>query len=354
MTRLDGHAETRVNGATNSAPLLDVPRQTRADVDRRVAQELGVRVLAWSRMVGGTQNRLFRLDTLDGPPLLAKLYAADRWPRLKSEFAALRALNAQHLGRVPRALLREDGMSYAVFSFEPGETRPAAELTRRDVEAIAAFTADLLRYGPQDLADVLAPAVDASFSPTGHRRLIHARLAGVDTNVAAPQLSGVRAQVDELLRGLVDEAEEQLPGESWRLTTGDFGPHNMLFAQNGQLTVVDFEAAGWDDPAHAVMSFVAHATSEELPPALSMLFLGEFAERVQLSAADKARYERVGRLMDLEWVAVYASALSAENIANKQSAIQGFSTPAYVAGVIDKLERRLSRAVQGGGYRFPH
>jgi hypothetical protein len=79
----------------------------------------------------------------------------------------LRAFNAQHLARVPRALLRDDSLSYAVYSFEPGEMRPAAELTRRDVEAIAAFTADLLRFSPQDLAGELAPAVDASFSPTG-------------------------------------------------------------------------------------------------------------------------------------------------------------------------------------------
>jgi hypothetical protein len=52
-------------------------------------------------------------------------------------------------------------------------------------------------------------------------------------------------------------------------------------------------------------------------------------------------------------VAIYASALSADNIANKQSAIQGFTRAEYVAEVIDKRQRRLARAVRGGGYRFP-
>jgi hypothetical protein len=70
MTRPDGDAKTRVDGSSDSAPLLDLSPQVRSDVDRRVAQELGVSVLAWSRMVGGAQNRLFRLDALDGPPLL--------------------------------------------------------------------------------------------------------------------------------------------------------------------------------------------------------------------------------------------------------------------------------------------
>jgi hypothetical protein len=40
------------------------------------------------------------------------------------------------------------------------------------------------------------------------------------------------------------------------------------------------------------MSFVAHAASECLPPVLATLFLGEFAELAQLSAADTAHYER--------------------------------------------------------------
>jgi hypothetical protein len=42
-----------VDGSSDSAPLLDLSPQVRSDVDRRVAQELGVSVLAWSRMVGG-------------------------------------------------------------------------------------------------------------------------------------------------------------------------------------------------------------------------------------------------------------------------------------------------------------
>lgn len=331
---------------------LEIDSTVRADIERRVAEALGLRVYAWERVLGGTQNRLFRLDTGDGPPLLAKLYVVDRWPRLESEFATLRLLNAQQLARVPRALLRDDALSYAVYSFEPGVMRPAAELSRRDVEAIAAFTAELHRFGPHDLGGELAPAVDASFSTAGHLRVIHARLAGLESNSEA-RLSGVRARVDELLRGLGDTNLNELPRESWRLTTGDFGPNNMLFTSDGALTVLDFEAAGWDDPAHAVMGFVAHATCEDLPPSLSTLFLGEVAERTHLSAAEKERYAQVGRLMDLEWVAVYASALSADNIAHKQSAVPGFSRDAYVAGVVDKLERRLARAARGDGYPFP-
>jgi hypothetical protein len=120
------------------------------------------------------------------------------------------------------------------------------------------------------------------------------------------------------------------------------------------LTVVDFEAAGWDDPAHMLMGFVAHAASEDLPLGRAESFLGAYAEQMHLSDAEQNRYERVGHLLDVEWVAVYASALTAENMANKQSAVAGFDLHGYVGHVLGLITRRLARATAGSGYPFPH
>jgi Phosphotransferase enzyme family len=330
----------------------DVPPAVRAAVERRVADELGHTVRAWARLAGGTQNRLYRLDTGAGPPLLAKLYAVDRWPRLESEYAALRALNRQQLARVPRALLRDDRRSYAVYSFEPGAMRPAPGLSRRDVEQIAAFAADLHRFGPQHLPIELAPAVDASLR--GRAAARHRAPPGGDRELGPGGRVAWRARHSPGSAprpGARDGAP--LPRAAWRLTTGDFGPQNFLFTDEDALTVVDWEAAGWDDPAHATLGFVAHAACEDLAPELAEAFLETYAALAGLPAAERARYERVGRWLDLAWVAVYASALSPENIANKAAAVRGFARQAYVAEVVGRLERRLARAAEGRGYRFP-
>jgi aminoglycoside phosphotransferase (APT) family kinase protein len=331
----------------------DTSPQVQAHIERRVARDLGYTVRAWSRLTGGRQNRLYRLEIVDGPPLLAKHYVVDRWPRLESEFATLRALNQHRFARVPRALLRDDQQSYAVYSFEPGEVRPAAQLIRDDAEQIAAFATDLQRFAPRNLQAELFLAVDASLSLAGQREVIRRRLADIETYAEAERLRGVRARIDELLSGLVDDAQPPLAPDAWRLTTGDFGPQNMLFAADGALTVVDFEAAGWDDPARVVMGFVAHAASEDLPPDVAQAFLSAYARLRRLSQAEQTRYELVGRLLDVEWVAIYASALSGENIANKRAAVQGFSRQAYVDEVLQKLQRRLARAEAGQGYPFP-
>jgi aminoglycoside phosphotransferase (APT) family kinase protein len=339
------------------------PHDVKLELERQIGAELGLNVQSWTRLSGGTQNRLFKLETHSDTPLLAKLYVVDRWPRLATEFSTLRALNTHGLARVPRALLRDEARSYAVYSFEPGSIRAATALSSRDVEQIAAFCADLHRFGPRELGGELTPAVDASFSPAEQRGVILRRLdafeafasspAAFDEIRAAQHSLDLPARLDRLLADLVDDAEAPLPRDAWRLTQGDFGPQNFLITDAGDLTVVDFEAAGWDDPAHMVMGFVAHAASEELLPGLAQSFLGAYAELVRLSAADSARFERVGRLLDVEWVAIYASALTAEAIANKQSAVADFDRRVYVGQVLDKLERRLARAAQGIGYTFP-
>src|SRR5712691_12726183 len=158
----------------------------KADLERRVRAEFGLEVQSWTRLSGGAQNRLFELQTHQGMKLLAKQYAVDRWPRLATEFATLRALNTHGLERVPRALLRDDEKSYAVYSFEPGTPRPAADLSPSDVDQVAAFCADLHRLGPRELGGELAPAPDASFSPAGQRAVILGRLGAFEAFATTP------------------------------------------------------------------------------------------------------------------------------------------------------------------------
>ena len=106
------------------------------------------------------------------------------------------------------------------------------------------------------------------------------------------------------------------------------------------------------DPARLVMGFVAHATSKELPPGGVETFLRAYAEACALPGSEIARFERVGVLYDVEWIAIYASALTGEAIAAKQFASREFDRPTYLAGAIAALKRRLARATEGGGYRF--
>jgi Ser/Thr protein kinase RdoA (MazF antagonist) len=345
----------------------DRARLPRDDVERRVLAELGRRVVGWSELGTGTNNRLVRLDLADGPPLLVKFYARDRWDRLGTEFPALDFLARRGVAGVPRPYLRSDALLYGVYSFEPGQRKAPAELTVPDARAAAALAAELHAFGPDEADPALAPANAACFSLADYVDLIGARRRAFEALAADPagceEVRVLAREVDfgptiarlvaRATAGLTPaELAPALPRPSWRLTSYDFGPHNLLVRADG-LTLVDFEGAGWDDPARMVMGFVSHVGSDGLTPAAAAAFLGAYAEARALSPDEVARYERVGRLYDVEWATVYAAALTPEMLEAKRFGTVDFDLSSYLSSCIAGLRERLARAERGDGYRFP-
>ena len=179
----------------------------------------------------------------------------------------LALLGRNRVPGVPRALLKSDEHQYGVYSFEAGQAKTAAELTLEDVRRIAE-----LHQG--------APGADDAASRQG--------AAGTDNG-------------DESLA---------LKRSQWRINSGDFGPQNLLLTDAGQVTAVDWEAVGWDDPARLAVGFVAHAASEALTDEARRAFLEVYADRRRLSKMERSRFESVGAQLDLEWAAIYASAMT--------------------------------------------
>jgi hypothetical protein len=220
-------------------------------------------------------------------------------------------------------------------------------------------------FGPTD--DRIGPASAACFSVADHLALIEFRLREYASFAADPGCyDEVRAFADRVdlpatigrlvaraTAGLdAGELAERLSRPGWRFSTYDFGVQNLLF-RDGGVTVVDLEGAGWDDPARMVMGFVSHAGSEGLSPAATAAFLEAYAAARLLSGDQIARFERVGRLYDVEWATVYAAALTPAAIEPKRFGTPGFELAAHLASCLAKLTERLARAERGDGYRFP-
>ena len=342
-----------------------IPETWPTAVDARVRAELGWRVTSWRELGTGTNNRLVRLDLAEGPPLLAKFYARDRWDRLGTEFLALALLAERGVGGVPRPYLRDDELNYALYSFEPGVRKAPAAVTEEDARAAAGLAAALHAFGPRDDESV-GPANAACYSVADHLRLIESRLCAYEVCAADPACRDevrafatevdLRAAVDRLVAaataGMTEaEVAAALPRAAWRLNSYDFGPHNLLFDDGGQVTLVDFEGAGWDDPARMVMGCVSHIGSQGLSPAAIAAFLGTYAELRQIDDAEMGRYERVGMLYDVEWATVFAAALAPEAAVAKQFGTPGFDLSAHVQGCIAGVRARLAWAERSGGYQ---
>lgn len=223
------------------------------------------------RLMGGANNRVFQLTAGDSSVLL-KLYfrhAGDSRDRLKTEFSFCEFAWRHGLRSAPQPLACAPEASAALYEYIPGRPVLPAEVDAGLVaDALAFYDAINARRDAAD-AQVLPKASEACFSIPDHITCVDARVQRL-TTIQGPtdvdRLASVFVR-DELVRAweeirygtLACASEERLlltvNAEDERLSPCDFGFHNAIRTTDDALRFIDFEYAGWDDPARTVCDF---------------------------------------------------------------------------------------------------
>ena len=215
---------------------------------------------------GGANNRVFLVDT-DAERLVAKYYFRhpdDSRDRLRAEYGLLTYAAACGLTNVPRPVACDPDLGIAIYSYIEGRAIVPSDLGQELVGEAADFFRALneRRYAPE--AAALPEASEACFSLTHHLELIDARIArlgaiegGSPADAAARGFVARLAAAWENVRrdilgraaaaGIVPDAG--LSQSQRCISPSDFGFHNALRAPGGTTCFLDFEYAGWDDPA---------------------------------------------------------------------------------------------------------
>lgn len=356
------------------------------DLRTRLRDELAFDLAETAEIDPGVvhNNRLLRLRAADGRQLVAKIYYRDDRRRLDREFGAIAFLCARGFRTVPTPYFRSDTHQYAVYSFEPGVTKPSSQLTPDLLTALGRFAADLHRISPDDpdaRAANFPTAVSATFSFADQIAGIRRRLAAFCDFASSPdaypavraltQEGDARTAVERLIAaataGLSDGAiAARLPEHTWRLTTSDFVPHNVIVRApgpsgpsgpsgpaghpDGPICVVDLEYFGWDDPAALIASFLTADTALDLSAAQAETFVrayrSAFPPGQDPAQTATPRFARMAALMHVSWSAVHLSVMTPERVANKRFASSAFDLDAHLAQQTAKFRHRLLRAEQ--------
>lgn len=231
----------------------------------------GARVLARKPARQSGNNRLYRLDTQNGPVAL-KVYpfhATDKGARLSREFAAYTFLANHGAKEVPKAIARDDENGYGLYQWIDGA--PVTCPNDHDVDQAVGFVQTLKRMGAELDACELAPAAEACLSAGELVRQIQYRLSALEALPDAPAM--LRSFLDNTLvpelrascslarqgysqAGL--DFDEDMSRPCRTLSPSDFGFHNSLKVSDGTLIFLDFEYFGWDDPVRLVGDFLLH------------------------------------------------------------------------------------------------
>ena len=223
----------------------------------------------------GRNSQVSKLSHRDGIWILKNYFqprGAHR-DRLGTEFNFLVFLNEAGVIGIPEPLAIDRDMHFALYSFLPWN-RPY-EIGATHISQASSFIRTINQLRELSAALAIPVAADACFSWQDHLALTETRISrlmglkpesAIEVDAFAfitKQLIPLWSSVKEgLLQEIpTTEVAKPLPLEERILSPSDFGFHNTI-EHEGRLSFVDFEYAGWDDPAKLICDFLCQP---ELP-----------------------------------------------------------------------------------------
>ena len=277
------------------------------------------------RIRAGRNSEVSLLSNGDGRWILKHYYqhGSDKRDRIGTEFGFLKFLkNAGVLG-VAQPLAMDRASHRALYSFLPGK-RPAA-ITSGLVAQSASFIVNINRVRTSADSLALPSAADACFSLNNHLDLVETRIG---------RISAVRPESDLELEAYqfvqqhlepfwlrfknklahdfsFSQLTEHLPFGSRIISPSDLGFHNTL-EEEGNLSFVDFEYAGWDDPVKLICDFICQP---ELPVSLDQgrQFMEALLQSLQQPDAVRHRVECLLPAHRLKWCCILLNEFSIED-----------------------------------------
>lgn len=229
--------------------------------------------VALQRLSPGRNNRVYRVEAGAGRFLLKAYFSHPDDPRdrLQAEFGFCRFVWDRGIRAVPESLAADDEERLALYEWIDGRALSAGDLAREHVTAAIDFFVELNRHRRHPGAGTLPAASEACFDLRNHLRQVSSRLRSLEEMPSATPLHGaarqfVKSELQPSWRRItaavadqsarVGTAPDEVLDEAARcLSPSDFGFHNALLEPSGRVRFIDFEYAGWDDPAKTVCDF---------------------------------------------------------------------------------------------------
>jgi len=263
-----------------------------------------------TRLNGGANNQVFRVDSSRGPVVLKAYFQddGDHHDRLGAEYSFLSFAWQHDVRCVPRPLACDRRQGLAVYELVPGRRLAPEKVDAAAVGQAVAFYQSLNVHKDSAAAAALPHAAEACYTIGEHLACVERRLerllrveptAGVTREAMSFVRSELRAAWVRVSRAARHAAvrhglplDASVPAGDRCLSPSDFGFHNAREDEAAKLRFIDFEYAGWDDPAKMVCDFFCQPTV----PAPRECF-DHFAETIATSLSRPAIHEQRFRLL---------------------------------------------------------
>lgn len=280
---------------------------------------LSENVLLAEPIAGGRNSQVYRLVVSGSRSYALKAYfqhTSDSRDRLETEFSGLNFLWENGIRNVPQPIAKDRKQGCAIYEYIDGQHLPYEEITELEIDAAVLFLGSLKELNLRAQSRNLSNASEACFSWEAIIKSLQHRmdrlLAQQDYVSADPalltflsdELVPVYGRVTEWSRSFFSQLgisfEQELNFFERTISPSDFGFHNALRRDNGEIVFLDFEYFGWDDPAKMVADFLLHPAmelSESLKQKFTVGILRQFNDYPGLDL----RVQSVYPLFGLKW-----------------------------------------------------
>jgi hypothetical protein len=263
---------------------------------------------------GGRNNRVWRVDCGLETFLLKHYFwsPSDPRDRLGQEWAFLEFLKSIPNRKAPAPLAKNSVERFALLEFIHGE--PPEQISESEILDAAEFLNAI--NSARSHGEHLPAVSEACFSIDSHlattaRRMENIARIPCATPDHAEAIEFVRTTLAPLWHEIRSHIEKnpapfrasELPASSRCLSPSDFGFHNALRQPDGSLRYVDFEYAGWDDPAKTLIDFT-NQPDRILPEPLAGLFLEKTIPQLPGPSDLHERIQILMPLYQLKWACI--------------------------------------------------
>lgn len=269
-------------------------------------------------LAGGRNNRVWRVDCGSESFLLKNYFWSESDPRdrLGQEWAFLDFLQSIGSRKAPAPLAKNPSTRFALLEFITGN--PPQDIAESDILDAAEFFAEM--NAQRAFGKNLPPVSEACFSIQAHLETAAARIGRLQQIQSTSEeheqalvfvrdtLLPLWHEVRKRIEALPDSVRREiLPLTERCLSPSDFGFHNALRQSDGSLRYVDFEYAGWDDPAKTLIDFT-NQPDRLLPENLAALFLEKTIPLFPNPAALHQRLALLAPLYQIKWACICLNA----------------------------------------------
>ncbi len=299
-----------------------------------------------NQLPGGRNNKVYCIKTKNDTFALKEYFTSFNDPRdrLKNEYSFLKFLWVNNIRNIAKPLALDKNNNLGLYSFIEGKEIKKNQITYNKIEKALTFFKKINLLKNTNEASLLPLGSEASLSQNDHINSFNWRYqqlkiisssTKINREVIRFILGKLKKKKNAIFNKLESEMQKlginkskQIPIESRCVSPSDYGFHNVLITDKGELFFIDFEYAGWDDIAKFVCDYFCQP---DFPIPIS--YFDQFCKDVILEHPyPETEYNRVKLLFplhQLKWCCLLLNEFIPTASVRRQFADINFNTDEY-------------------------